>query len=679
MSANWDRPVEDMQLTEDQDLSASHRSLTFNRSAASASFCSLIERFESICSIHSDRAAATIGSEHITYNALNRAANCVAHELVSIRSGAKAVSDQHGDEPIVAIYLDRSISMLTAMLGALKAGCAYLPIDPTYPIARVFETLEDACPRAIITSRGFALKLPSLEAHTLFIDELQSDNPDAEHNLPLRTTSSSLAYLMYTSGSTGKPKGVLVTHRNVMRLMTATEPWFHFDENDVWTMFHSFAFDFSVWEIWGPLLTGGRLVIVPFEISRSTEEFYALLSAERVTVLNQTPSAFSLLDQVEEAGPMLPLALRYVIFGGEALLYRALRNWFKRHDDRKPQLVNMYGITETTVHVTYRVVTESDAHIETDSLIGEPIPDLQIHLLDSALNPVADDEEGELCIGGAGVARGYLNRPELTAQRFVPDPFAASGSLLYRSGDVGRRRADGQLIYLGRNDSQVKINGFRIELGEVEAAIAEYPGIRQVCVIAHADHTGRSRLAAYFVADGDAPIATHSVSEFLAALKPAQMLPAFYIQVPSIPLTHNGKVDRAALPAPTAGSHTHASVAPAARSGTPMQDRVATIWREVLEAPSLDLDDNFFDIGGSSILLIRVRTALQSQLGRPIPITWMFEFTTIRSLADKLSEAESSSAAAAPASNAVLSAAQEQARKQREAFARMRSAKGARS
>jgi amino acid adenylation domain-containing protein len=676
MNAGWARPVEDMPLSGTQCPPTSHDALTATSTVGSSSFGSLIERFESICSVHPERIAATIHSEHITYDALNRAANHVAHGLVSMQRCADSV----GDEPIVAIYLDRSIAMLTAMLGALKAGCAYLPIDPTYPSTRVVQTLEDARPRAIITSRGLAEKLPTLEANTLLIDELPLERPDAESNLTLRTSASSLAYLMYTSGSTGKPKGVLVTHHNVMRLMTATEPWFHFNESDVWTMFHSFAFDFSVWEIWGPLLTGGRLVIIPFEISRSTEEFYALLSAERVTVLNQTPSAFSLLDQVEEAGPTLPLALRYVIFGGEALQYRALRNWFKRHGDRKPQLVNMYGITETTVHVTYRVVTESDAHIETDSLIGEPIPDLQIHLLDSALNPVGDGEEGELCIGGTGVARGYLNRPELTTQRFVPDPFAASGSLLYRSGDVGRRRADGQLVYLGRNDSQVKINGFRIELGEVEAALAEYPGIRQVCVIAHADHTGRSRLAAYFVAEGDTPIAIHSISEFLAARKPAQMLPAFYIQVPSIPLTHNGKVDRAALPAPTAGSHATAPATPAAHVGSAMQERVAAIWRDVLEATSVGLDDNFFDIGGSSILLIRVRTALQSQLGRPIPITWMFEFTTIRSLADKLSEADSSSAnTVASATTAVLTAAQEQARKQREAFARMRSAKGMRS
>jgi len=662
VSAPEDSPVENLRQSRRPGvLSAATRSTT------------LIEQFERVCAAFGGRIAATCGPDEITYEALNAAANRFAHALLGRSRGRNL-----GQDTIVAIYLDRSIAMLSAMLGVLKAGCAYLPIDPTYPAARVTQKLEDARPAAMITDARLLAGLPPLDFEILLADQPLAAQPESDP--PLQATADSLAYLMYTSGSTGKPKGVPVTHRNVMRLFTQTDPWFRFDENDVWTMFHSFAFDFSVWEMWGPLLTGGRLVIVPFEISRSTEEFYALLSEQRVTVLNQTPSAFSLIcnledGQVEEASPALPLALRTVIFGGEALQYRALRNWFKRHGDSKPQLINMYGITETTVHVTYRVVTEADAQAETDSLIGEPIPDLQLHLLDAELKPVAEGEEGELCIGGAGVARGYLNRPELTAQRFVPDPFSAEGGLLYRSGDVGRRRADGQLVYLGRNDSQVKINGFRIELGEVEAAVAEFPGIRQVCVVAQPGPDGRQRLAAYFVAEGNAPLAAHTIRQFLSERSPAQMLPAFYMQMESLPLTHNGKIDRAALPKPVTGS-----LAPAAEKGTPMQERVAAVWRGVLEAPNVGLDDNFFDIGGSSILLIRIRTELQAQLGRQIPITWMFEFTTIRALADKLRDAESeTSSTPSPAPSAILSAAQEQARKQREAFARMRTSKGGRA
>jgi amino acid adenylation domain-containing protein len=665
MNGSWTRSVEPASPPQLRPTGEPREEGAVRLLASASDDTTLIEQFQHVAVTHPSSIAATCGSDTVTYDALNRAANRIAHSLLHLAPAPEAV---------VAIYLDRSIAMLAAMLGVLKAGCAYLPIDPGYPRARVIATLEDAGPAAIITSAHLAEGLPALPSPMVLLPltEAQDDTDP-----PLRSTPSSLAYLMYTSGSTGKPKGVLVTQRNVMRLFTQTDHWFRFDTTDVWTMFHSFAFDFSVWEIWGPLLTGGRLVIVPFEISRSTEEFYALLSAERVTVLNQTPSAFYLLDQIEArvdaVGPALPMFLRTVIFGGEALQYPALRNWFERHGDQRPRLINMYGITETTVHVTYREVSRADANSETDSLIGEPIPDLQLHILSADLQPVASGEEGELCIGGAGVARGYLNRPELTAQRFVADPFSPDGGLLYRSGDLARRRADGQLVYLGRNDHQVKINGFRIELGEVEAAVAAFPGIRQVCVLAQPGPDGRHRLAAYFVAEADIP--THALSEFLAERSPAQMLPAFYIQMPAFPLTGNGKIDRAALPKPVSGSLT-----PVVAQGDPMQQRVAAVWRDVLEAPGVSLDDNFFDIGGSSVLLIRVRAELQKQLDRQIPIMWLFECTTVRALADKLRDAVRTSTEAHPApSSPALSAAQEQARRQRDAFARMRSAKGGRS
>jgi len=665
MNGSWTRSVEPLPPPELRSEKNCRESRPLNALASVAGTTTLIGRFERIAAASPSNIAASCGSESITYGDLNRAANRIAHALLAL---------QPASEAIVAIYIHRSVAMLAAMLGVLKAGCAYLPIDPGYPPARVADTLEDAAPAALITSTHLASGLPALPFPTLLLPQPAEKTDDS--NPPLRSTPDSLAYLMYTSGSTGKPKGVLVTQRNVMRLFTQTDHWFRFDATDVWTMFHSFAFDFSVWEIWGPLLTGGRLVIVPFEISRATEEFYALLSAERVTILNQTPSAFYLLDQVDAAGPALPLFLRTVIFGGEALQYPALRNWFQRHGDRTPRLINMYGITETTVHVTYREVTAADAQAETDSLIGEPIPDLHLHILDPDLKPVRDGEDGELCIGGDGVARGYLNRPELTAQRFVPDPFSASGGLLYRSGDLARRRADGQLVYLGRNDHQVKINGFRIELGEVEAAVAAVPGVRQVCVLAQPGPDGRQRLAAYFVAEGNAPFSAHTLSQFLSERSPAQMLPSFYIQMPAFPLTSNGKIDRAALPKPVSGS-----LAPALETGTPMQQRVAAVWREVLEAPSVSLDENFFDIGGTSILLIRIRKELQDQLARQIPITWMFECTTIRAIADRLSNAADPTAteSSSPVLTPSLGQAQEQARRQRDAFARMRSSKGGRS
>ena len=627
---------------------------------------SLIDLFEMVIELHADRVAVVCGSDTITYGKLNRAADAMAQRLRGI--GIESTS-------IVAIYLDRSIEILIAMLGILKAGNTYLPIDPTYPVARVVQTLEDAQPAVLITDRQLASGLPGIAPVIVYIDTPYPAAPNQTSAGTGTTRPDDVAYVMYTSGSTGKPKGVLVTHRNVVRLLQQTDRWFNFDENDVWTMFHSFAFDFSVWEIWGPLLTGGRLVIVPFAVSRSPEDFYRLLSEQKITVLNQTPSAFALLTQLEDSGMTLPLSLRVVIFGGEALQYRSLRTWFQRHGDETPRLINMYGITETTVHVTYRQVREADAQTEYESLIGVPIPDMQIHLLGDNGRPVTDGEVGEICVAGGGVARGYLNRPELTAERFVPDPFGTSGAMMYRSGDLAQRRADGELVYLGRRDGQVKINGFRIELGEVEAAITEYPGVRQTCVLAHTDASGSSRLAAYFVAAGSSPIPTSDLSHFLARKLPPQMLPAFYTQIETMPLTGNGKIDRNALPKPMTGSK-----AGVFESETPLQEQVAAIWRTVLNTQKVGLDDNFFDIGGSSLLLIETRKLLQEGLGRPVPITALFEFTTVRALARQFEEQSSNTTKShsepVESSNQALSAVQDQARKQRDAFARIRSAKG---
>ncbi|MDE1175198.1 MAG: amino acid adenylation domain-containing protein [Edaphobacter sp.] len=658
------RPSDDLTISEDPILVLRNDDISLLQRAQAGD--SLLALFDRARQAYPDRIAATYESSCLTYQELNRSANQMAFEL-------RARGVQRGD--IVAIYLDRSITMIAAMLGVLKLGAAYLPIDPGYPKARVQQTLEDANPSVLVTSNRLAAELAGIQATIFSVETLSADTPELVlEELP---TAQDIAYLMYTSGSTGKPKGVLVTHDNVVRLMTATDAWFHFQQDDVWTMFHSFAFDFSVWEIWGPLTTGGRLVIVPFTTSRSPEDFYKLLSDEKVTVLNQTPSAFSLLCQIEDGGTVLPLALRKVVFGGEALSFRSLRGWFERHGDQSPQLINMYGITETTVHVTYRVVREADTKGDPESLIGVPIPDLQIYLLNAKMQPVAESEIGEICVGGRGVARGYLNRAELTAERFVADPFKAGG-MLYRSGDLARRRHDGELVYLGRGDNQVKINGFRIELGEVEAAISDYPGMQQVSVMAHSAEDGRQRLAAYFVFSGGTPPVARELSGFLANRLPPQMMPAFYIPLPSIPLTGNGKVDRAALPKPETGSHAsliNSAATEAQAKGSPMEEQVAAIWRGVLGAAEVGFEDNFFDIGGTSVLLVSVRAQLQQKLARTIPVTWLFEFTTVRGLAGKLAEAEGA-AGKTTATTPALSAAQEQARRQREAFARMKAAKG---
>jgi amino acid adenylation domain-containing protein len=630
-------------------------------SAVTGARDSMVDLFERAATANSDKIAAVCGNVSVTYGALNSQANHVATELRGL--GVRTDS-------FVAIYLDRSIEMLVAVLGVLKAGGAYLPIDPAYPTARVLDVLDDAKPVAVLTSASLAAGLADQPVQSsvaiVKIEELLTGAASSLENPPLAAGGDDLAYMIYTSGSTGKPKGVMVTHRNVVRLLSQTEPWFHFNSDDVWTMFHSIAFDFSVWEIWGPLLTGGRLVIVPFAVSRSPQDFYDLLSAEQVTVLNQTPSAFSMLVQVEQNTTPLPLALRFVIFGGEALQYRKLAPWFERHGDTTPQLINMYGITETTVHVTYRAIKAEEAESVQESLIGVPIPDMQVHLLNASGKPVVAGEVGEIYVGGGGVSRGYHNRPQLNEERFIPDPFASSpGARLYRAGDLARLRPDGEMVYLGRNDSQVKINGFRIELGEVEAALAAAPGVQQSCVVAQTDGNGTQRLAAYFVPAPGAEVTAGLLGKFFAEKMPAHMRPSSYTQLKDIPLTVNGKLDSAALPAPSMGTGLQEGTT---QSLSETEEKVARIFSETLDLRRIGVDDNFFDCGGTSLLLIKAHLLLQTQFERQIPVTLMFECPTVRSLAQRLANDK-----AAPSA---ISNVQQQARKTRDAFARARAAKG---
>ncbi|MCI0595646.1 MAG: AMP-binding protein, partial [candidate division Zixibacteria bacterium] len=336
--------------------------------------------------------------------------------------------------------------------------------------------------------------------------------------------------------------------------------WFWFTENDVWTLFHSYAFDFSVWEIWGALFFGGRLVIVPYLVSRSPEAFHELLVNEGVTVLNQTPSAFRQLIRADEQSCRSnELALRYVIFGGEALDFSSLRPWIEKHGDQTPKLINMYGITETTVHVTYRPLTADDVYQNRGSLIGQPIPDLQVYILDQHQQPLPVGVAGEMYVGGAGVARGYRNHPELTAEKFITNPTRNTqhairntqyASRLYKTGDLARRLANGDLEYLGRIDSQVKIRGYRIELGEIQAALAEHPAVNEAVVIVREDEPGNKRLAAYMIKKPGQSLETVDFNEFLKKRLPNYMIPAAYVEMKTFPLTTNGKLDQKALPAP---------------------------------------------------------------------------------------------------------------------------------
>lgn len=436
--------------------------------------------------------AVVDGRERFTYGQVNARANSLARLLQS--RGVKP-------QMLVGIAAERSCELIVGLLAILKAGAAYLPLDPAYPAERLAYMQQDSGIELLLTQRALVGQLavqPGLQV--VCLDDTQACKAFADSNLEDLASPADLAYCIYTSGSTGNPKGVPVTHANVVRLLQASQGEFQFGPRDVWTLFHSYAFDFSVWEIFGALALGGRLLLVPYLTSREPQAFYQLLCDEGVTVLNQTPSAFRQLIPHALAAPAQALSLRWVIFGGEALDLETLTPWFNHFGDQRPRLVNMYGITETTVHVTWRALSRADLE-RPGSPIGQPLADLQWYFLDAQMNPVPPGVIGELYIGGAGLARGYWRRPGLSAERFVANPFGAPGSRLYRSGDLARYLANGEVQYLGRADQQVKLRGFRIELGEIEARLRDAVQVTDAVVLVSEDASGDKRLQAYVVPD----------------------------------------------------------------------------------------------------------------------------------------------------------------------------------
>jgi amino acid adenylation domain-containing protein/non-ribosomal peptide synthase protein (TIGR01720 family) len=613
------------------------------RTGGDASFpvsAGLHELFAARARLAPDAVAVTFEGENLTYAALDRRANQVARALA-----ARGV----GPEALVGVCLDRSIDMIVALLGTLKAGGAYLPLDPDSPRDRLAFMIEDARVPVVLTharhagviGRGPAVLCLDTDATAIAAQPTTAPACGAR--------PEGLAYVIYTSGSTGKPKGVMIEHRNAVRLFTATAPWFGFDERDVWTLFHSYAFDFSVWEIWGALLHGGRLVIVPYWVSRAPEALHRLLVEEGVTVLNQTPSAFRQLarsDERVDAAARAALALRYVIFGGEALAASDLAPFWDRHGDERPQLVNMYGITETTVHVTYRPLRRADLDRPWSSAIGVPIPDLSVRILDAHRRPVPVGVAGEVYVGGAGVARGYLHRPELSAERFVADPFAERpGERLYRTGDLARHVGAGDIEYLGRIDHQVKIRGHRIELGEIEAALDEHPAVREAVVIAREDGRDGRRLVAYLVGAGALP-APAELRAFLKERLPEPMIPAAFVGIEALPLTVNGKIDRGALAsleaAPASDAATH--VPPRG----PIEEALASIFAEVLAVPSVGAHDGFFDLGGHSLLATQAVARIRAALGVDLPLRALFEAPSPAELAARVVAAQREGASLNP-------------------------------
>ncbi|WP_412741677.1 amino acid adenylation domain-containing protein [Krasilnikovia sp. MM14-A1004] len=564
--------------------------------------------FEAAADRFPDRPALTHGDTTISYAALDRRANRLAHALI-------AQGVRRGDR--VGVLLDRTDLTVVTILAVLKAGAAYVPVDPAAPEDRAAFVFADTAVRLVVADRDVPDGFVRLDPTAASASDRRPDVPVGPDDL---------AYLIFTSGSTGRPKAVAVAHRQVSRLMTSGLAHFGFAETDVWTLFHSCAFDWTVWELWGPLHHGGRLVVVPYLLSRSPEDFAALLADERVTMLCQTPSALRQLEAALRAVPRPLPALRSVMLGGEALDPAVVRRWHALPGGAPAPLCNLYGITETTVHVTTHDVTPDGF---TRSLIGAPMPHLSVTVRDAWLRPCPIGVPGEMYVEGAGLADGYWARPGLTAQRFLPAP---GGGRMYRSGDLARQLADGGLEYLGRGDDQVKIRGFRIELGEIESVLAAHPAVDDAVVTVHRPDDGEPRLAAYVTAHGPAPTYPQ-LREHLAAVLPAHMIPATVTVLPVLPMTVNGKLDRAALPAPSAERADTGTryAAPA----TDAERLLTRAWSRILGVADVGADDNFFHLGGDSIRAVQLAAALRDE-GWAVTLPDLFTAPTPAALAPLL-------------------------------------------
>ncbi len=601
--------------------------------SANAGRLTLVELFARQVKARPDHLALSAGQQHWTYLELDQQTDQLAALLQS--RGARP-------EVLIGLCCERGANMVLGILSILKAGAAYLPLDPRYPKERLRLILDDCRAPLLLSERAVAGDLPSHGAEVVLVDQRAGFVSAAL--APVALAADHPVYVIYTSGSTGRPKGVPVSHRSVVRLFEACQPWCEFGAEEVWALFHSFAFDFSVWELWGALLHGGRVVVVPYATSRSADEFLNLLRREQVTVLSQTPSAFrQLIAAVENAAEAAEArgeefstgALRWVIFGGEALELQSLRPWFKRFGDRRPRLVNMYGITETTVHVTQRHLGLPDLDARQGSVIGKALDHLGIYLLDRHLQLLPRGVVGEIFVAGEGLSRGYLRRAGLTALRFVPHPYAEMpGERLYRSGDLARWRRGGGLEYLGRADTQVKIRGFRIELGEVEAVLAAHPRVRQALVLKNEFKADDARLVAYAVVDTEEPPTLDELLTHLHAQLPDYMVPAACCLLEAFPLTAHGKIDRGSLPEVETALVRAGGEAPV----TTAEELLAGLWQELLGVEGVGRRDDFFDLGGHSLLATQLVSRLREVFAREVSVRQIFEHPRLVDLAASLED-----------------------------------------
>ncbi|WP_156748205.1 non-ribosomal peptide synthetase, partial [Mycobacterium sp. 1465703.0] len=546
-----------------------------------------------------EAVAITFGGRSMSYRELDEAANRLARLLAGVGAGPGQC---------VALLFSRSAEAVVAILAVLKTGAAYLPIDPAVPAARIAFMVGDAAPIAAITTADLC---PRLDGYGLLVIDVEDPRILTYPGTGLPAPAvEEIAYLIYTSGTTGVPKGVAITHQNVIQLLDAAAGDLPM-VGQVWSQWHSLAFDVSVWEIWGALLGGGRLVVVPESVTRSPEDLHALLIREQVSVLSQTPSAFYALQTADAMAPELgqQLKLQTVIFAGEALEPHHLGAWMDNHPGL-PRLINMYGTTETTVHASLREIVEADVDSNA-SPIGVPLAHLGFFVLDGWLRPVPAGVVGELYVAGRGVGVGYVGRAGLTGSRFVACPFGSAGQRMYRTGDLVRWCADGQLEYLGRADEQVKIRGYRIELGEVQSALSGVAGVEQAVVVAREDRPGDKRLVGYITGTADPVVVRAALAERL----PAYMVPAAVVVLDELPVTVNGKLDKRALPAPD-----YKDVNRFRAAGTPVEEVLAGVFAQVLGVQRVGVDDSFFDLGGDSLSAMRLVAAMNKSLGAGLSV-----------------------------------------------------------
>ena len=572
------------------------------------------------------------GKNQLSYRQLNENAGRLAHLL-----NEKGVLM----DTIVGIMRERSIDMIIGILGILKSGGAYLPIDPEYPRERIDYMLKDSNVKILINQSE--IRNPKFETNPndqkinvqnknfedLLVLSFENLNFEFVSNFDIRASnfnSSNLAYIIYTSGTTGMPKGCMITHQNVLSLLKNKTLPFEFNENDSWTMFHQYNFDFSVWEMYGALLYGGRLTLIPKKATKDLEQYLEILKQEQITVLNITPSVFYQLSEIEKYSEARGLNLKYVIFGGEALHPAKLKKWREKYPGTK--LINMFGITETTVHVTYKEI--GDTEIQSNiSNIGKPLSTLAVCVVDRYLNLLPGGIPGELCVRGEGVARGYLNRPELTAEKFITHYSA----LLYRSGDLVKILNNGEMEYMGRIDQQVKIRGFRIELGEIENRLLMHGAVKEAAVVCRESGHGDKYLCAYITATGktfEKDFFSIELKKYLSRVLPDYMLPSYFVLMDRIPLTSNGKVDRKALPKPEVKVDSDYT-APCDQA----EAILAETWAEVLEIDkdTIGRDANFFDLGGHSLKAVSLIARIEKKLHAKISLAAVFTNPTIREMA----------------------------------------------